>query len=192
MTEPLLYKQGIDIAMINFYRAASRETSIQELAPIIEQMQTYDLLATLIKDPSNDMAQNCLRDYIAQNREVPHEFLAKFLAIINLKINLAPNSTGFINQSYNAKVIANNIRPPTKITDLTLETRKERLLNDLNNNTTFTYVHRSVPQTIRLKFDNDLLKKCINTLGDLNKTIHEGNLANDYSVDEYIHTNMSR
>lgn len=192
MSDNLLYKPGMDRVMINFYRAVSRETSIPELAPLLEQMQPYDLLALLMKDPTNEEAKTCLRGYISHNPNIPHEFLAKFLAIINLKINLAPNSTGFINQSYNAKVIANNIRPPTKITNLTLQTRNERLLADLNTNATFTYTPNHTPQTLRLKFDDELLKRCINTLGDLNRTIHEGNQANDYKIDEYIQTNMTR
>lgn len=192
MADVVLYKEGLDLIMRQFCQLVSRETSLPELSATIEQMKTYPLLEMLMKDPTDERTKICIRQYIGSSSRVPHEFLQKFLAIINLKINLAPNNTGFINQSYNAKVIANNIRPPTKITTFTLDARKERFWEDIRTTTTHQYVHRNIPETVRLKFDGELLKKCINTLGDLNRTIQEGNRANDYQIDEYIHTNISK
>lgn len=194
MDDHVLYKPGLDRVMKQFYIVASRETSIQELSPIIEQMRTYDLLDILMKDPTNDQAKSCIREFISRNQQIPRDFLAKFLSIINLKINLSPNNTGFLSQSYNAKVIANNIRPPNKITVMTLETRKQRLNEEIMTNVN-TYVHRNQhvpPESVRFKFDNELLKKCINTMGDLNRIIHDGNRANGYVIDDYIQINMTK
>lgn len=193
MDEMVLYKRDMDKAMCMFHQAVSREISIADISAIIEHMKTFDLLAILIKDPSNENAKSCVREYMSHNPQVPHDFLNKFNSIINLKINLSPNNMGFINQSYNAKVIANNIQPPNRITTLTLESRKQTLDQERNDANTFVYTMRNPPATtVRFKFDNELLKKCINTMGNLNSIISDGNRSNGYVIDEYIRTNITK
>jgi hypothetical protein len=191
-TASLLYKPGTDELMCQFYHIVSRETTIQNVSPILEQLRVNEGIDILLKSPNDTMARTCLRNYLQQNPHIPGEFYSKFIALITSKINLSPNQMTYNNQSYNARIILNNLRPPNRITNLTLNARKQQLLRDAANVTTHTYHPAVASPTIRMRFDHDLLKRCINALGDLHQTIQEGNRANDCLVDEYIRTNISK
>lgn len=186
-----LYTQEFENYIRDFYRLTSNETNIPALAQIITFLETSDMLSILMKDPRNEHAKVCVRAFIQSRAYLPQDFLARFLAVVNLKIILTPNGIGFVNQSYNAKVIATNIRPPIKITNLTLKNRQNMLREDaLKSQTLITPRHRIPPQTLRLKFNDSLLPKCINSIVDLSQIIKEGNNANGVECDDYIKTNM--
>lgn len=141
-----------------------------------------------MKDPSHDGAKVCVRNYISSKPHLPQDFLPKFLAIVSLKISLTPSNFGFIHQSYNAKVIANNLMPTHKITNLTISSKQDQLRYDAKNATPYVRTNRLPPQVLRLKFTDDLLPRCINAIGDLNQTIIEGNRANGREVGSFIRT----
>lgn len=144
-----------------------------------------------MKDPRDATAMSCLRAVFQMKPYLPQDFIGKFIAIVSLKVNITPSGQGFINQSYNAKVIATNIKPLTKITNLTYKNRQMILRDEaIRSKSVVTPNKKIPPQTLRLKFNDDLLTKCINCLADLNQTIIEGNRSNGYTCDDYIKTNM--
>lgn len=146
-----------------------------------------------MKDPRNESALSCLQTFFNSRSYLPKDFISKFLAVVSLKINITPTGLGFLNQSYNAKVIATNIQPLKKITKHTMQSRQDALREDaIRSNMLIKPQHRIPPQTLRLKFNDDLLPKCINAIADLSRTIEEGNRLNGYECDDYIKTNMLR
>jgi len=185
LSNDFLYSTEFESVIQAFLMAVRKPTTIQELAPIIEQMRRSDILNFLMTDPNNDMAKNCLKTFVASKSNIPHNFITQFLILINTKINIAPSGLGFISQSYNAKVVPGNLQPPTKITNLTVESRMNKLREDCKKQQTYTYVDKSIPP-FKLKLHNNLLNKCLNALGDLHGIIKEGNLANNCEIDEYI------
>lgn len=187
----LLYTPQFENYISDFNRVCSGgETTIQALSPIIELLRQSEILDVLMKDPSHQEAKSCLQSYISSRQNLPQEFVAKFFSIVNLKINLTPNRLGFFNQSYNAKVVATNIRPPTKITNLTIKTRQDQLRQDMKNPIIYNHANKIPPQVLKLKYSEDLLPKCINSMADLHQTIKEGNRSNGYEIDDYIKTNL--
>lgn len=188
LSNDFLYSTEFESVVHAFLTAVRKPTTIQELTPIIEQMKRSDILSFLMTDPNNDTAKNCLKTFVASKSNIPYNFITQFLILINTKINIAPNGLGFISQSYNAKVVPGNLQPPTKITNLTVESRMAKLRDDCKKQETYTYVDKSTPP-FKLKLHNDLLNKCLNAVGDLHKIIQEGNIANNCEIDEYIAIN---
>lgn len=188
----LLYSQNTEQLIREFYALVSRgETTVQALAPILEQMRQHPIFEILLKNPNDMPARTCLRSYLTQQPHLPVEFFSKFMTVIQLKINVTPNSSSYANQAYNARVVMNNLRPPQKLTNLTVQTRCEQLHRDMKNIKPHTYVPQQRHPTIRLQFTNELLKRCINAMGDLHQTIQEGNRMNDIKIDDYIRSKVT-
>lgn len=159
----------------------------------MQLLQNSEILSILMKDPRDPTALSCLRAVFQMKPHLPQDFIGKFIAIVSLKVNITQSGVGFINQSYNAKVIATNIKPLTKISNLTYKNRQTILRDEAIRSKNVITPNRKVPpQTLRLKFSDNLLSKCINCIADLSQTIIEGNRSNGYTCDEYIKTNMLR
>lgn len=184
----LLYTPQFEDYILEFCRAVSTDTTITAISPIIEVLKQSEYLRYLMKDPSNDSAKTCVRNFIVSKSHLPQDFLYKFLAIVTMKISLAPSNVGFIHQSYNAKVIANNLQPTSRITNLTIAARQDQLRAESKNAITYVKQTRMPPQILRMKFNDDLLPKCINAIGDLNQVIIEGNRSNGRDVGDFVRT----
>lgn len=182
----ILFTQKFEDYIHDFVRTVNTDTTIAALSPIIEILKQSEILAYLLKDPSNDSARVCVRNYMITKTHLPQDFLYKFIAIAGMKISLMPTNVGFIHQSYNAKVIINNIEPTIPITNITKTARENQLRNETRNAITYEKSTRLPPQSLRLKFTDDLLPRCINAMGDLNQTIIEGNRSNGYNMSSYI------
>lgn len=184
----LLYKHEFEDYITNFCSMVNRETNIQTLAETMVMFKQSQILSVLMSDPTNEQAKMCVRQTIQQRVYLPQDFLSKFLAIITMKINLMPSNLGFVHQSYNAKIIATNLLPTTKITNLTEMSIRDELQNDAQKATVFVRKGRLPPQTLRLPFTDELLPKCINAIGDLNQVIVEGNRYNGREMNDFIKT----
>lgn len=181
-----LYKGEFESYIREFCRVANVETSVVELAPIMELLKTSQILNYLMVDPSNETAKACVREYLANHRNVNQDFLAKFLSIVSIKINITPNTVGYVNQSYTAKLIYNNTRPTSKLTNLSVRTKHDELREDAKRAVEYVKTRRPAPQTIKLKFTNDTLPWCLNAINDLNTTIIEGNRANGREMNNFV------
>ncbi|AYP97963.1 GrBNV gp75-like protein-like protein [Mauternbach virus] len=184
----LLYTATFEAYIVDFCRVVSTDTNIAALSPIIELLKGSIILTYLMKDPSDNSAKACVRNVIVSKPHLPHDFLYKFLAIATMKISLTPSNIGFAHQSYNAKIIVNNLQPTSRITNLTTNSRQEQLRAEYKNAITYVKQTRMPPQALRLKFSEDLLPRCINAIGDLNQVIIEGNRSNGRQVDEFVRT----
>lgn len=188
-----MYSQEFGQYIRDFSRIVNSETTIPNLLTVMEYLGHSGILNVLMKDPRNEQAKSCVRGFLHDQPHLPQDFLAKFLSIVSLKINLTPNGLGFINQSYNAKVIATNIRPPRKLTNLTLNNRQAQLREEIKHaKMLISSRPLAPPQTIKLKFSDSLIPKLINSIADLSHVIREGNNSNGFECDNYIKTNMLR
>lgn len=187
-TSDILYKDYFESYIIEFCRLCNSETNIVELAPIIELLKTSQILKYLMIDPTNEAAKSCIREYIANRRNVNQDFLPKFLSIVSMKINIVPNSVGYMNQSFNAKIIYNNTQPTSKLTNLTVRTKHDELREDAKKAIEYIKTRRAAPQTIKLKFTSDTLPLCLNAINDLNLTIVEGNRSNGREMNNFVKT----
>ncbi|ATZ81484.1 GrBNV_gp75-like protein [Drosophila innubila nudivirus] len=187
-TNDLLFTPSFESYILDFCRIVSTETNIAALSPIIEVLKRSETLRYLMKDPSSNSAKACVRNMIVSKSHLPQDFLYKFLIIATMKITLTPSNLGFAHQSYNAKIIVNNLQPTNRITNLTINSRREQLRAEYKNAITYVKQTRMPPQVLRLKFTEDLLPRCINAIGDLNQVIVEGNRSNGRQVDEFVRT----
>lgn len=184
-----LYKDYFEEYVSEFCRLCSNgEVTITALSPVLELFKESQLLKYLMADPTNDAAKTCVKDYIASHRNVPRDFLAKFLSIIAVRVNVVPTSIGYINQSYTAKVIYNNVVPTSKLTNITIQTRQDELRAESTHVIEYVKTRRAAPQSIKIKMTEDTLPMCINAMGDLHRTITEGNRANGREMNSYIKT----
>ncbi|ATY70242.1 GrBNV gp75-like protein [Tomelloso virus] len=184
----VLYKDYFENYIIQFCRLCSGETTLTALSPIIELLKTSQILQYLMIDPSNESAKACVREYMATHQNVNSDFLAKFLAIVSVKINIAPTSVGYVNNSYTAKVIYNNTLPTTKLTNITIQTRLDQLREDSKTAVEYAKANRMPPQTIKIKMTDNTLPMCLNAIGDLNRTIVEGNRAYGREMNNFVKT----
>lgn len=188
--QDVLYSPTFELYIQDFLKLVKRETSLTELAPVMEQLRTSDLLSYIMTDPMSDDAKACVQNLINTNHNIPRDFFTKFLAIVNMKVKLAPTNLGLMYQSYNAKVLVNNIEPTKDLINLTIESRQEALLNDANTSIVFNKKTHTPAQTLRLQINDDLLPKCINAMADLNRVIVEGNRANGFITKGFVDTQV--
>lgn len=97
---------------------------------------------------------------------------------------------GLMNQSYTAKIIYNNTQPTRKLTNLTVQTRRDELREDSKKAIEYSKHRRPPPHTIKLKLTEDTLPWCLNAIGDLNMTIIEGNRSNGHEMNNFVKTNI--
>lgn len=185
----ILYTGELDSTIDNFCRITDSKTTIPQLVDIMKNLSQSQILNVLIQNPTDPQARACVQNEMNRH-PYPRKFLSRFLAIVTAEINVVPNAPYYLNQSYNAKVITTNIKPPTKLTTLTARSRSEELRQDMGNSTIFTASKVAPPQTIRLKFTPEMLPKCINAMADYSTTIEEGNRVNGCEVDGYIKSNI--
>lgn len=188
--QDLLYSPEFEIYINDFLRLVRRETSLVELAPILEQLRTSELLAYIMNDPLSDDAKTCVQNLIDRNISIPRDFFSKFLAVINMKVRLAPTNVGLMYQSYNAKVLVSNLEPTKELINLTMEARQEMLREDAKNAKLVSKKTLQPPQILRLQITDDLLPKCINAMADLNRVIVEGNRANGFTTTGFVDTHL--
>lgn len=187
----LLYKDRIDTSLRALNDVLRTEALLPKLTSIIESMRCVPEFQYLLDNPYDEHGRSCFITYVKNNTTVPMEMVAKLFSIITARISLSPSSTSFVTQTYKTKVILNNLQPPTKITNITLQARQDTLLREIERATTYkTQISRIVPSTIRLRLEDSLLKRCVNAMGDLSEVISHGHLANNFTVDDYISTNM--
>lgn len=186
----LLYSQAFEVYIHDFLKLVKRETTLIELAPVMEQLRTSELLSFIMNDPTSDDAKACLQNLLDGNHHIPRDFLTKFLAIINMKVKLTPTNLGLMYQSYNAKVIVNNIEPTKDLINLTIEARSETLREESKTAVIYNKKTHRPPQTLRLQINDDLLPKCINAMADLNRVIVEGNRANGFVTNGFVDTHV--
>lgn len=186
----VLYKDYFEGYINEFCRVCNGETTIVELTPLIELLKTSSILKYIMTDPTNDAPKACVREYLFTHRNVNQDFLSKFLSVVSIKINIAPVTVGFINQSFNAKIIYNNIRPASKLTNLTVQTKHDELRDDAKRAVVYEKARRPPAQTIKLKLDSDTLTWCVNAIYALNTTIVEGNRANGRETNDFVTSNM--
>lgn len=140
-----------------------------------------------MKDPTNEMAKACLKALVASSHTIPQEFVSRFLTIVSMKVNIVPQNVTFINQSYNAKIIINNVKPLEKITRLTKEAKVRQLMHERHNNLeVYKPLNVQPTQTVKFQFDEKLAPRLMNSMVELFQTIEEGNRANGYQSDEYV------
>lgn len=186
-----LYEPRFEQFIRDFYIATNNEIPLPDLARLLHVLNESTILQLLLKDPSHEQAKACLKSMIASKPSLPQEFVTRFLTIANMKVHLVAKSTSFLNQSYNAKIIVNNVKPPTLITNLTVAARQQQLRNERQQRTdVFKPMGSLPPQTVKFQFDESLLQRCINSMVELYQTIEEGNRANGYQIDEYIRKNV--
>lgn len=188
--QDLLYSPQFEIYINDFMRVVKRETSLVELSPILQQLRTSDLLAYIMNDPLSDDAKTCVQNLIDKRRSIDPEFFYKFMAVINMKVRLAPTNVGLMYQSYNAKVLVPNIEPTKQLINLTMDARQEMLREDAKKATIVSKKSIQPPQILRLQITDDLLPKCINAIADLNRVIVEGNRANGFTTTGFINTHI--
>lgn len=188
--QDVLYSQAFQTNIHDFMRLVRRETNIVELMPVMSALRTSDLLNFLMNDPLSESAKTCLQQIVDGNYNIPREFFAKFMAIVNMKVRLSPTNLGLMYQSYNAKVLVTNIEPTKDLTNLTLEARQDELREDATKAILYNKKTHIPARTVRLQINDDLLPKCINAMADLNRVIVEGNRANGYTTKGFVDTHI--
>lgn len=186
----VLYKDNFQDIIIEFCRVCSKETTIAELSGLIENLKASEILKYLMTDPANESAKICVRDYLHTHKNVNQDFLSKFLSVVSMKINIMPQNVGFISKSYTAKIIYNNTQPTSKLTNLTVRTKYDELREDAKRAVEYQKNRRVAPQTIKLKFNDDIIQWCLNAISDLNSTIVEGNRANGREMNNFVKTTL--
>lgn len=189
-SQDLLYSPQFEVYINDFMRVVKRETSVIELAPILQNLQSSAFLAYIMLDPSSDESKTCMQSLLDKRRDIDPEFFYKFMAVINMRVRLAPTSVGLMYQSYNAKLIVPNIEPTKQLINLTMDAREEMLQNDAKNAKIVSKRSIQPPQVIRLQITDDLLPKCINAIADLNRVIVEGNRANGFTTTGFVNTHI--
>lgn len=187
----VLYTPQFQDYIIKFCNLTSQEVSVATLAPIIELLRQSHILSMLLANPQHGNANVCLQRYVDSNPYIPKQFIPKFISLANVKVSLIPSGVNYISRSYTAKVINNNVPPLTDVVNFTIKTRQDQLRTEGKNLMICKSTEFPITQTVKLPLTNDLLTQCINTIGDLNQTIHEGNRMNGYKVDEFIKSNLT-
>lgn len=185
--DDLLYKEQFETYIMEFCRVVNGETSVTQLAPIIELLKTSQIIKYLMTDPTNEAAKTCIRDYMA-TRRIPPDFLNKLLTIITMKINITANAVNYINKTFTAKVIYNNVQPTSQLTNLTVSSRVAELNEEAKKAVPYEKTRRQPTQVIKLKLNSDTLPSCINAIDDLDRTIVEGNRANGREMNHFVKT----
>lgn len=186
-----LYNIEFENNIREFNRLTNTNVGIASLSPIIEALKESKILEYLMKDPTHSSALTCLRSFIQQKPYLPQEFVGRFLSVASVRINVLPNHIGVSNQSYVAKVITNNVKPPTAVTNFTINSMKEQLRNDITKTTMHVAASTSiVPTELKIKLDQSIMNTLINSIGDLCKTIQEGNRMQGRESDSYIRNHI--
>lgn len=183
-----IYTQQFGSYITKFMSITNGEMNIQTLLPVLVQLQESSILNLLMIDPKSDQAINCL-DTAMQTTRIPVDFKRRFLSLCSLKLNLIPNSSIRGVASYNVKVSLTAVTPTRNVTSMTIKNRQADLISDIKNAQLFDARNSALPpQSIRAKFDESIIERCINAMDDLNKTIVEGNRSNGWQMDPYFST----
>lgn len=184
-----LFTGEFDDLILSFYRITNNsELTIPQITPLMETLKRSNIISALMRDPDNETAKYCFKKYIDSNDRLPSDFVCRFLTLITLKFNLTPRSFNFTNQSYVAKIITENVRPPKRLTNMTAQSRIVQLINDVKNVQVHQVKNLTIPQTVRPQLNNDDFDKIVNAMGDLHQVIIEGYRSNGYDPDPYIST----
>jgi hypothetical protein len=189
--EDAIYTPQFEQYIRDFQRDTNNEIPLPDLMDHLQRFHESNILQILMKDPTHEMAKACLKALVSSSRTIPQEFVSRFLTIVSMKVSIVPQNITFINQSYNAKIIINNIKPTEQITRQTIDSKVRQLASERHHNME-VYKPLSVPptQTVKFQFDAQLLQKCVNSMVELYQTIEEGNRSNGFEIDDYIRKNV--
>jgi hypothetical protein len=173
-----------------FFRITSRSFNISMISPLVEAMKASKILEYIMIDSTHTAATSCLRRYIQSRPHLPQDFVGRFLAVFTSEINVMPNYMQIANQSYVAKVITKNVKPPTKVTNLMVRSMKSQLRSEIPKATIHVQSSTNVPTELKLQLNHNVMSTFVNSMSDLCKTIVEGNRTQGMGVDPYIQTQI--
>lgn len=169
-----------------FFRITNRKFNISMISPIVEAMKASKILEYIMIDSTHTAAVSCLRRYIQSRPHLPQDFVGRFLAVFTSEINVMPNYMRIANQSYVAKVITSNVKPPTVVTNLTVKSMKNQLRAEIANASIHVRSSTNVPTELKLQLNHNVMSTFVNSMSDLCKTIVEGNRSQGRNVEPYI------
>lgn len=173
-----------------FFRISSRKFNISMISPVVEAMKASKILEYIMIDPTHTAAVSCLKRYIQSRPYLPQEFVGRFLAVFTSEINVMPNYMRIANQSYVAKIVTGNVKPPSVVTNFTVKSMKNQLRAEIPNATIHVQSKVNVPTELKLQLNQNVINTFVNSMSDLCKTIVEGNRMHGRNVDPYIRTQI--
>lgn len=185
-----------ETAIQAFFRATNSTFNVVALAPIIETLQQSSILSYVMRAECGEARaeEQFLRNFIRSRPHLPQDFVNRFLAVIALRINVSPSSYAglsgsLINRSYVAKITRGNVRPPTVVTQFSVQSLRNALREETRRgvNTHVAAARREIiPYEYKPVLDRDVLSSLINCQSDLCKAIAEGNRQNGRAIDPYV------
>lgn len=187
MNDDALYSDDFKDIIKSFCKITSNNIFIKDISTYIVAFCRSRILNLLLCDPQHDGAKECVTSYLAENPTLPHIFLSRFLAVANAKIQITSVRFGSsMTNSCVVTVIPASTRPPTKITNLTAASMRERLRED----TKAAKINQASPQNmatrVKINFTPRLMDQLINSMIGLHKVIDEGNRQNGHQIDSYV------
>lgn len=181
-----LYSPNFESLIREFYKITNANFSVEQISPIVEAMKQSKILEYIMRDPTHVHAISCLRQFLQSRPYLPQEFIGRFLAVISVKINVLPSHMSITNQSFVAKVIANNVKPPVTLTNFSVTSMRDQLRQDIEKSTTHVLSSNTVPSELKIKISPNVMNMFVNSMSDLCKTIDEANRLNGREADSYI------
>ncbi|KAG8362539.1 GbNV_gp75-like [Fopius arisanus] len=169
-----------------FCSLTNSDFTLAALAPITESFKESKILEYLMRDSTHTHALTCFKQIIQSRPYLPQEFIGRFLSVYSMKINVMANQIGISNQSFVTKVVVNNIKPPTPLTNFTVNALRDQLREDIKKSTMHVVAVPTVPTEIKLNLNQTTMNYAINSMCDLARTIQEGNRKQGRECDSYI------
>lgn len=189
-----LYEGELDAPINKFCELLNRDRKplIGELAPLIEELKQSTILHCIIKGQGNSSnAVACLNMHVKRNHHLAQDFPALFVALMQAEIDLAPSFSKTTARAFTASIKVHNLVPPIQITETTIKTQRERLLEELKN--TKTVPSKSLPLNpnagsyrIHMNFPDNLNDLVINAYGHYCRWIQDETRNSGHKVDNII------
>lgn len=171
--------------IVQFLEITSKPYSVVDIAECIIHLKTSNFVKILYEDPDNQEAISCIQKFLNDNPFINSNFLPTLQSVIKTK-NRITNSFG-TTKSITSKIIENNIHPSTKISKMSLDSICENLHTNIQSYPCYTNEERRIiPNTIKLKLNNELIENTISSVAYLEEVIIEGCRQNGKNCDSYI------
>lgn len=196
LTSDTLYTPEMKDTMIEFYNVTSRGSlKIFDLTPIIHKFSTSVILKSIMTQPEDSNAFECLVEYVRKIPNLPNEFCNRFKALCAAEFNISEVYKGFNSSSYTLRIMTNNVFPTDRLTTITEKELANRLQRDHASNTVLFKRQQNMTNMGRMLAldlsDKNLIQMIVNAQAALHDTIQEGTRQNGHKVDAYISTKVT-
>lgn len=188
LSQDIIHDPNFQIKITNFVHTLEKRppfTVVAQLFTDLLQSKVLQIIAMYPDDVNNAYA--CLTQLVrSPNSRIPSVFPAKFIALARTPIEMVarPGNTG--SHLYLAKIQVNNIKPTTVLTNFSMNTITNELMDGVNRMVTYSEAHNLNPNAVQLPMSNKNMDEIVNTMMCLKRTIADGYRKNGYEPDEYI------